>query len=112
MNDKEKMKRYRRLISCLIAQSLGYFTPQAAVRAIEYYQANKGFCCEWYYDIALKTGKKNVDLEHELIEINKELIHDCYKRRKLWMHNSDYRRARRIVEYNIEGHESVGAAWF
>ena len=33
--DKELLKRYRHLIAALIAYSIGYFTPLAALQAIK-----------------------------------------------------------------------------
>lgn len=37
-SDKKLLKRYRHLIAALIAYSIGYFTPLAALRAIQDYK--------------------------------------------------------------------------
>ena len=61
--EKANMKKYRHLIACLIDCSIGYFTPLAALRAIEEHKGKRPYFCEWYMDIAGKRlrreGKKN-----------------------------------------------------
>jgi hypothetical protein len=40
--------RYPRIVSHLIAESLGYFTPESAANAIQHYQVGRAFYCEMY----------------------------------------------------------------
>ena len=56
--EKATMKKYRHLIACMIDCSIGYFTPLAALRAIEEHKQNKPYFCEWYMDIAWKRLRR------------------------------------------------------
>ena len=59
--DRTLLKRYRHIIAALIAYSIGYFTPLAALRAIQDYKNNQPNFCEWYLDIAWKRGTNTDD---------------------------------------------------
>ena len=107
IHDKNKalLKRYRHLIAALIAYSIGYFTPLAALQAIKDYKNNKPNFCEWYLDIAWKRGTNDDD---SFIEINRNVIKAAIKYRRC----SDFKFALNIVDKNIDGYESLGASWF
>ena len=104
-SDKKLLKRYRHLIAALIAYSIGYFTPKAALRAIQDYKNNQPNFCEWYLDIAWKRGTNS---DNDLLLINRNIIKASIKYR----HCSDFRLALQIVNKNIAGYESLGASWF
>ena len=105
--DKNKilLKRYRHLIAALIAYSIGYFTPLAALQAIKDYKNNKPNFCEWYLDIAWKRGTNDDD---SFLDINRNVIKAAIKYRRC----SDFKFALNIVDKNIAGYESLGASWF
>ena len=104
-SDKKKLKKYRHLIAALISQSIGYFTPIAAYRAIENYQENKPYFCEWYMHIA---GSRGVKTDADYLLINRDVIKSAIKNRNGY----DFKRCLNIVDRNIAGHESIGASWF
>ena len=103
--DRKLLKRYRHIVAALIAYSIGYFTPLAALRAIEDYKKNQPNFCEWYLDIAWTRGLKN---DSDLLVINRNIIKAAIKYR----HCSDFRLALLVVDRNIAGEESFGASWF
>ena len=104
-SDKKKLKKYRHLIAALISQSIGYFTPLMAYRAIENYQENTPYFCEWYMHIAGLRGAKT---DSDYLIINHDVIKSAIKNR----HGYDFMRCLAIVDRNIEGYESIGASWF
>ena len=69
--DKELLKRYRHLIAALIAYSIGYFTPLAALQAIKDYKNNEPNFCEWFLDIAWKRG---TNTDEDFLTINRNII--------------------------------------
>ncbi len=103
--DKALLKRYRHLIAALIAYSIGYFTPLAALQAIQDYKNNQPNFCEWFLDIALKRGTNTDD---DFLTINRNVIRAAIKHR----HNCSFQFALQVVDKNIAGHESLGASWF
>lgn len=107
IHDKNKalLKHYRHLIAALIAYSIGYFTPLAALQAIKDYKNNKPNFCEWYLDIAWKRGTNDDD---SFLDINRNVIKAAIKHRRC----SDFKFALNIVDKNIAGYESLGASWF
>ena len=103
--DKELLKRYRHLIAALIAYSIGYFTPLAALQAIKDYKNNEPNFCEWFLDIAWKRG---TNIDEDFLTINRNIIRAAIKYR----HNCSLRLALDVVDKNIAGYESLGASWF
>ena len=103
--DKALLKRYRHIIAALIAYSIGYFTPLAALQAIDDYKNNKPNFCEWYLDIAWKRG---TNTDNDFLSINRNIIRAAIKYRR----NSSFRLALQVVDKNIAGYESLGASWF
>ncbi len=104
-SDKVLLKRYRHLIAALIAYSIGYFTPLAALQAIKDFKNNQPNFCEWYVDIVWKRG---LDDDNAFLDINRQIIKAAVKYR----HCSDFKFALAVVDKNITGHESLGASWF
>lgn len=103
--DRTLLKRYQHIIAALIAYSIGYFTPLAALRAIQDYKNNQPNFCEWYLDIAWKHGTNTDD---DFIAINRNILKASIKYR----HCLDFKLALNVVDQNILGHESLGASWF
>ena len=101
--DKELLKRYRHLIAALIAYSIGYFTPLAALQAIKDFKNNEPNFCEWFLDIAWKRG---VNSDKDFLFINRDIIKGSIKYR----HCSDFAFALEVVDKNIAGYESLGAS--
>lgn len=107
---KKTLARYRRLVSCMLEESLGYFTPKAAVMAIEAHKKGEYWGCEWYGHIDYCRGNTWDDNYKERIkEINRDVIRDAFKGRKHYRKNEG---ARLIVDVNIGNHDSVLASWF
>ena len=59
-SQSDVLQRLPCLVAHLIAESLGYFTPEAAANAIAYYTKGEAFFCEWYYDWASKRNKTDM----------------------------------------------------
>ena len=104
-SDKKKLKKYRHLIAALISQSIGYFTPLMAYGAIENYQNDTPYFCEWYMHIA---GLREVKNDADYLLINRDIIKSAIKNRHSW----DFKQCLKIVDRNIAGIESMGASWF
>jgi len=49
MTRDEVKARWPRLVAHMIAESLGYFTPNSAANALLCYCLRKPFWCEWYH---------------------------------------------------------------
>ena len=112
-DDKKLMRKYRHIIAALIAESLGYFTTSMALYAVECQKNNKVNACEWYYHMAsLKLRNSDntspEDFDKALLQVN----HDTIKRAFRHRHHLNINNSLRIVDYNIEGYESIGASWF
>ena len=113
--DKKQMIKYRYLIAALIDESIGYFTPIAALRAIQAHKAKSTFDCEWYchctnqfFKNHNKTNVSNKEYEQRLLEVNHDAIKYSFKHR----HYRNLKRCLAIVDYNINGTESLLASWF
>ena len=108
--EKLQLKKYRHIIAALIEESLGYFTPSMAHYAIECQKHNEVNACEWYYHMApLKPRhSSSKDFDKALLQVNHDTIKRAFRRR----HHLDINNSLRIVDYNIEGYESIGASWF
>ena len=109
-NEKHELKKFRYLVAALIEESLGYFTPAMALHAIKCQKHNEVNGCEWYYHMAsLKLRNSySTDFDKVLLQVNHNTIKRTFRRR----HHLDINNSLRIVDYNIEGYESIGASWF
>ena len=87
-SDKALLKRYRHIIAALIVYSIGYFTPLAA----------------------FKTTINGLKMASNQETGETSGIFDivCVMRGTV---NLSVRRIR-VVDQNIDGHESLGASWF
>ena len=114
-NEKYELKKFRHLAAVLIEESLGYFTPAMALYAIKCQKHNEVNGCEWYYHMATlklrnsgKTKTSSKDFDKALLQVNHDTIKRAFKRR----HIVNLKRSLKIVDYNINGSESIGASWF
>ena len=110
---RRNLKKYRHLIAGLIYESIGYFTPMAALQALELHREGKAYRCEWYMDMAMKrTGSGKIWRidDSVYLAINRDIIRNTIcKRHRL---KNAYRQCLAIVDRNIQGNESIGASWF
>lgn len=115
MSGREAIQRYRCLTAHLIAASLGYFTPQAAARAIAAHHNNENFACEWYADIAMRQNQPLFGTD-ALQQINRQVIDSAYRRRAHHRgYMADYSVAKALVEAEIDDENKTGemlASWF
>ena len=111
-NRIDGFKKYRHILAAMIDESIGYFTPAAALNAIIAYKKKAPFSCEWYLDMAgLGHGKKLFDItDDELRAINHDVISDAFKHRKY--RRESIKSCLIIVDRNIAGNESIGASYF
>lgn len=98
---KSIMARHPRLVAHLICESLGYFTPTTAARAVERHQVNQPMFCEWYdsmvrpepgesyNDAAIRVGRRT--LKHAIAQRH---LHKGFM--------SEYQAAIRLVRAAIE----------
>ena len=109
-NDKKLIRKYRHIIAALIEESLGYFTPSMALYAVECQKHNEVNACEWYFHMAsIKiNNSSSTNFDKVLLQVNHDTIKRAFRRR----HHLDINNSLRIVDYNIEGYESIGASWF
>jgi hypothetical protein len=105
------LQRLPCLVAHLIAESLGYFTPEAAANAIAYYTRNEPFFCEWYHDWA---SKRNTNKSDAIREVGELAIHNAFHRRA---HHrgpmAEFKRALALVLHVRRGGEGpMFASWF
>ncbi len=109
--DIRGFKKYRHIIANLIDYSYGYFTPKAALLAIQAHKKKEGYYCEWYMDMAAKSNPgvswRNMT-DQVYIDINKRTIKSSIRCR----HWKSHKACLQIVDRNIKGNESLGASWF
>ncbi len=101
------------LTAHLIAESLGYFTPEGAANAIAHYTRGEAFHAEWYYDWASKR-RTNSDLRDTVKEVGELAIKNAVSRRA---HHrgpmAEFRRALALVLHVRQGGDGpVFASWF
>lgn len=111
---KNDLERHRCLVGHLICESLGYFTPKAAMNAVRAHRAQTPFPCEWYSHIAMTRGKDMFD-EGALLDVNRDVLEQAFRNRH--RHNgcmNHYQRADAIVRREIEdeGSGPCLASWF
>ena len=82
-NQQDVIQRLPCLVAHLIAESLGYFTPQSAAHAIAAYTKGEPCFCEWYYDWASKRMRRtnSTDLAATIREVGELAIRNAVDRR-------------------------------
>ncbi len=117
-SQKDVLQRLPCLVAHLIAESLGYFTPQAAANAIAHFTQGEAYFCEWYYDWASKRfangNTKCADLRDTVAEVGELAIRNAIQRRK---HHrgpmAEFRRALALVRQVRQGGQGpLFASWF
>ena len=114
-NQAEVLQRLPCLVAHLIAESLGYFTPQSAANAIAFYTRGEAFFCEWYYDWASKRCRKtNAPLDDTVLEVGQLALQNAVQRR---CHHrgpmAEFKRALALVLHVRQGGEGpIFASWF
>lgn len=106
------------LVAHLIAESLGYFTPQAAANAIAHYTKGEAFFCEWYYDWASKRfangNTKCADIRDTVLEVGEVALQNASTRRH--RHRgpmAEFQRALALVHQVRQGDQGpLFASWF
>lgn len=114
-NDKKQMSKYRHLIAALIDESIGYFTPLAALRAIQAHKTKASFGCEWYCHCAsqfFKNHNKTKVSDEEYDQTLRDINHDAIKFSFINRRHRNLKNCLAIVDYNIAGNESLLASWF
>lgn len=109
------MQKYRCLVGHMICQSLGYFTPQMALRAVQSHRDGEPFACEWYSHMASCQGIGMFD-HQTLIEINRATIKRAFQRRHAHSgYMAEYQQAKALVDREIADRGSTSgmlASWF
>lgn len=117
-SQQDVLQRLPCLTAHLIAESLGYFTPESAANAIAYYMKGQGFFCEWYYDWASKRfangNTKGGDLRDTVKEVGELALQNAFKRRH---HHrgpmAEFKRALALVLHVRRGGQGpLFASWF
>ena len=111
--DIQNLKRYRHVIANMIDVSIGYFTPLAALRAIQAHKEKQPYFCEWYMDIAGKRRRYEPDAAaKEDKELYMDINHTILKESLRFRHCRSHKGCLAIVDRNIAGNQSIGASWF
>ena len=117
-SQSEVLQRLPCLTAHLIAESLGYFTPEGAANAVAYYTKGEAFFCEWYYDWASKRFARGntqcADVRDTVREVGELAIKNAVSRRS---HHrgpmAEFKRALALVLHVRQGGEGpTFAAWF
>ena len=117
-NQRDVLRHLPCLTAHLIAESLGYFTPQSAANAIAHHTEGEAFYCEWFYDWASKrlaAGNTDcTDLRSTIKEVGEVAIQNAFNRRH--HHHgpmAEFKRAVDLVRHVQQGGEGpVFASWF
>jgi len=103
----EVLRRYPRIVSHLIAESLGYFLPEAAAGAVLAVLEKRGCACEWYCHMSGVSGRS-------LEEIGLDTLRSAIRHRR---HHrgfmAEYKQARMLVHRLVTtGRSPLFASWF
>lgn len=74
------LRRYPRLISHMICESLGYFSPLVAANALAHHINGTTFACEWYCHMCQCRGK-GLFHDETLLEIGRDVVKNAFERR-------------------------------
>lgn len=107
-SQQDVIQRLPCLTAHLIAESLGYFTPESAAKAIACYTRDEGFYCEWYYDWGerrLASGNTECDgLRETVKEVGELVVRNAIRRRS---HHggpvAEFKRALALVRHVGQG---------
>ena len=117
-NQADVLQRLPCLVAHLIAESLGYFTPESAANAIAYHTKGEAFFCEWYHDWGSKRfanrNTKCADARSTVLEVGELAVENAVQRRA---HHrgpmAEFKRALALVLHVRQGGEGpIFASWF
>jgi hypothetical protein len=98
---EDEMRRYRCLVGHLICQSLGYFTPKAALRAVQSHREQEPFACEWYCHQAHCLAKDYFDRER-LLQVHRDVIAAAFRGRNGHTgYMTEYEHAKQLIQREI-----------
>ncbi len=105
---QDVMRRYPYLVSHMICESLGYFTPGAAAMAVRHHMMGEANFCEWYVHMAQGYDEKKV------IAVGVDTIRRAFQNRH---HHHGYMAevelAKRLVLRElVTGEGPLFASWF
>ena len=101
------LRRYPRLVSHLICESLGYFTPEGAAGAILAVVQNRACACEWYLHMIEVGGRSLEDVGRDTL---RRAIRSRHHHRGFM---AEYARARALVDRLAKTGESpLFGSWF
>lgn len=80
--NEEIARRYPTLTAHVVCESLGYFTPACAARAIRDAVTGKPFFCEWYMHRVRYAPTKEEDYLKAITETTREVLQEAIARRK------------------------------
>lgn len=104
---EEALDRWPTLTAHLIAESLGYFSPEGAVNALLLFKRDQANCCEWFLHMASVGGKAIRQVAAETVRraIRGRAFHRGYM--------ASYEGALRIIrERNATGVGPILGSWF
>lgn len=112
---EEVLYRWPRVVAHLICESLGYFTPTAAARAILAAKKGEPFYCEWYNHIASSHGPFDDENQwrDKMVEITRRVLSTSIENRRY--HNgymSDFSLAMDLIKKELEGRGPLFSSWF
>jgi hypothetical protein len=100
------MRQWPRIVAHLIAESLGYFTPEGAANALLHFKRGDEYWCEWFMYMA-SLGRKSV-LQVAAETIRRAILQRWYRRGYM----GSYELALKIVRQRIAtGRGPVFASW-
>ena len=109
------MQKYRCLVGHLICESLGYFTPRSALKAVLAHRDGAAYPCEWYSHLAMCDGKDMFDRE-ALLDANRAAIRQAFhSRQRHTGYMAHYPQAKALVDREIRDEGSTNgmlASWF
>jgi hypothetical protein len=107
LDTEETLKRWPRLTAHLIAESLGYFSPEGAANALLLFKRDQDNRCEWFLHMASVGGKP-------ICQVAAETVRRAIRGRAFhWGYMGSYELAQRIVrERNATGVGPVFRSWF
>lgn len=103
---EDAMRRWPRLTAHLIAESLGYFTPEGAAGAVLSFKRNQEHWCEWYMHMAA-AGRKPI------LQVGAETLRRAIRFRRMHCgYMSSYELARKIIQrYQQTGESPLFMSW-
>jgi hypothetical protein len=107
LNTEDTIRRLPRIVGHLIAESLGYFTPEGAANALLHFKLSQEFWFEWFIHMA-GVGRKL------MLQVAADTIRRTIRQRRFHRgYMSSYELALKIVRRRIAtGRGPVFASWF